>query len=914
MSIKNLNKFALSLILLVFLIFQSCNRNSSKAGNDWLYGSFKDPQEKYSPGAWWWWNGNALTKKEITRQLDIFVDAGMHSVSITPMEMPEDVIELPVGFKELEWMSPEWKEMLAFTLEEAEKRKIECHISVGQGWPLGDILEKYPNEIVITSTFEIERPGYFKGNAWELFKLPFTYTQRLRTKTLVDSAIIALRLVPAEPEEFTTGVDLLPEIEENGDFSCQIPEGKYKIYITQWQKGYSKTKHNPDHHIILNYLNKQAVLETMDSAYAKYTEIPGADKLVSLYHDSWELDEMNWTADFPAEFKKRRGYDLFPYLPFVSNFYITEPETETAFYDTIQYVRYDMITTLVELFEERTLQPLSEWNHKHGYSFRNQSYGREQHPLDANFYTDIPEGEAWIINDEPNVSMINRYVSSAARLTGKNIITCETNTNVYNTFRLSLDQVKRTTDLTFISGMNQLFLHGYNYSPAEAGIPGWARYGTFFSVNNPWWPYVKKYTTYIRRLSFIMQNTIPQANIALYTPDADIWKKQSREFKPYPENVEPWYIYDLWKAVHTCGYNTNYLSDRVISESEVVNGQIIFNGHAFDLLILEDVHSIPLETIKKLEITVEKGGKLALIGQTPGASAGYLQAKTKGEEIKKIVANLIQNHPGRVKVFPSPDKDQNLTAFVSDILQKMQVQPDLDIQNPSEEVTQVYHTIKGKDIFFVVNSNPEKDKELIIKLPDDGKNTSLWDPQTGERFNLTVDNNSLKLMLPAASSWLLVRDHYKPDAPLYNYSSPEFKNQLSINDWKIHCHHITGEVFQYNTTELSDLSKNEKFRNFAGVLSYEAHFEIDDKFKTILIPAEKSVTDLYINDQLVGSNYYGRHQYNVEKYLKQGSNTIKINVTTTLGNFMDGKDALAKRWKKNVKPIKTGIYENILTD
>ena len=33
--------------------------------------------------------------------------------------------------------------------------------------------------------------------------------------------------------------------------------------------------------------------------------------------DSLELDHANWTDDLPAEFARRRGYDLAPYLPFV---------------------------------------------------------------------------------------------------------------------------------------------------------------------------------------------------------------------------------------------------------------------------------------------------------------------------------------------------------------------------------------------------------------------------------------------------------------------------------------------------------------------------------------------------------------------------------------------------------------------
>jgi len=486
------------------------------------------------------------------------------AVSIVPIETPEDVTGFPEGYHKIDWMSEEWKELLAYAIKEAEKKNIEVHISIGQGWPLGDITKKYPSEIVITDTITVNGPCNYKGNVWNLFTLKGQYLMRNRSAHLIDSSVFALRLLPANPKEFTIGKEYKDRLDEQGNFSISVPDGKYKIYISIWQKGYSCTKHNPDNHLTLNYIQKDAVRETMDSAFKNYISIPGSKKLKSLYHDSWELDELNWGSDFHKEFMKRRGYDILTYLPFVSNFYLENPEPETPFYDTVQYVRNDYIKTVCELFEERTLKVLSEWNKQHGYAFRNQGYGREQHPLDANLYLDIPEGESWFRGDDIEISMINRYVATAAHLNNIRKITSETNTNVNNIYRVNLPEIKRLTDLNYISGMTQVFLHGYNYSPQPVEAPGWVRYGTFFSEHNPFWTYMPVYTKYIQRVSSVIQNAEPKANIAIYSPDHDILKKQSREFKPFPEKINPWYIYELWKTIHNCGYNSHYTSDKVI--------------------------------------------------------------------------------------------------------------------------------------------------------------------------------------------------------------------------------------------------------------------------------------------------------------------------------------------------------------
>jgi hypothetical protein len=37
--------------------------------------------------------------------------------------------------------------------------------------------------------------------------------------------------------------------------------------------------------------------------------------LIGIEDESWEGGEFTWTQKFAEEFKRRRGYDLIPYLP-----------------------------------------------------------------------------------------------------------------------------------------------------------------------------------------------------------------------------------------------------------------------------------------------------------------------------------------------------------------------------------------------------------------------------------------------------------------------------------------------------------------------------------------------------------------------------------------------------------------------
>jgi hypothetical protein len=62
-------------------------------------------------------------------------------------------------------------------------------------------------------------------------------------------------------------------------------------------------------------------------------------------------------------------------------------------------------------------------------------------------------------------------------------------TNTRGVFKASLEEIKRHDDMNFITGINHSVLHGYNYSPAMAGFPGWVRFGSYFNEHNTWWPY-----------------------------------------------------------------------------------------------------------------------------------------------------------------------------------------------------------------------------------------------------------------------------------------------------------------------------------------------------------------------------------------------------------------------------------------
>src|SRR5260370_11988744 len=100
----------------------------------------------------------------------------------------------------------------------------------------------------------------------------------------------------------------------------------------------------------------------------------------ALLSDSVEVYGSDWTGDLLDEFRKRRGYDLTPYLPAL----VGDIGDKTA------AVRHDWGKTLTELANERYLTPLHEFAQQHVTRFRSQTYGIPPVTLSSNALVDLP--------------------------------------------------------------------------------------------------------------------------------------------------------------------------------------------------------------------------------------------------------------------------------------------------------------------------------------------------------------------------------------------------------------------------------------------------------------------------------------------------------------------------------------------
>ncbi len=117
------------LCLSVIAIHNSCSRNSK--------GSQFDNASK--PYARYWWFASEIKEEDVKYNLDWLKENGFGGVELAwvyPLNRfnPEDTTYTP----RQEWLSPEWTDIVDFTIRYADSIGLGCDLTLGTLWPFGD--------------------------------------------------------------------------------------------------------------------------------------------------------------------------------------------------------------------------------------------------------------------------------------------------------------------------------------------------------------------------------------------------------------------------------------------------------------------------------------------------------------------------------------------------------------------------------------------------------------------------------------------------------------------------------------------------------------------------------------------------------------------------------------------------------
>ena len=896
---------------------------------DPIWAGFREPPASVRPFVRWWWNGDKLAKDEILRELDLMKAAGIGGVEINSIKFPAS--KDPLNIPSLDWLSPEWCAMVKTATEGAKARGLTADIIVGSGWPFGGrfLPREHQTKILSVGRRKVTGPTTVTITEPEMFAA-VDLTLHSKNDTIFKS-VKWVHVTPAALDRFQPGLDVTSRFRE-GRLTVDVPAGEHLVHFFVIQEGFQAVINGApgSDGPVLNHFSRAATdfyLNHMSEGMKPHLGRLG-DHFRAFFCDSLELEGANWNEDLPEEFQRRRGYDLVPWLPdllqktgqmgdAVANDDAVKAGVELA--DDVQRVRYDYWITLIELFRERFFEPFLAWCRAQGVQSRVQAYGHGYDPLESSLLVDIPECETWLNlhTGTPRQlgahSINNKFTASGARLAGKRLVSCEEITDTNYVFFTPLEMIKIAGDESNLSGVTHSILHGFNYSPPAAGFPGWVRYGSYFNEQNPWWPYARRWMDYKARLSWLLQQADPQANIAILHPLADLWSRWGMQRDPFPKVRHPEYAHQFWQALHRNGHNCDYTSENILVRSTMKDGAAVFNARRYDTLILLEVDTLRLDTARALADFAKVGGRIVMIGRAPSVAPGWKARGAQDQAVRETMLRVLADHPSTCRVVAAPAKGEDLLAWFQRVRGQCGLVPDVAFAAASPHVSQTFHKIGDRDAFFLVNSSREQAATVQARFRTAGRAPWVWDAETGKRRVLAWDDapNALTLRLEPAESRLIVFEKAAAEAPAREVVPTDTGAVDVTGVWRVELRHMDGSRREVSLDALRNLGQLDGLAGFAGQAIYRLRFGAGDaaNVRFIDLGTVREISEVTLNGSALGVRWYGRHLYALPDGLRADGNELEIRVTTISGNYAKSLTAneAAQRWTKNLPARPMGL-------
>ena len=837
-------------------------------------------------------------------------------------------------------MSDEWISVLQTAVQATKARGMTCDMIVGSGWPYGaeSLARADQTQMMALGTRNLTGSQHLTVKTADLLhevspRFVSAYRDPLKE-------LISVLLVLAQVDQATASVPV--PIDPNREtISLDVPAGDHVLYFLVKLTGFMAVINGAPGASgpVLNHFRASSVQGYLDRISDRLSAKLGplSDHFRAFFTDSIELEGENWCDDMLAEFHRRRGYDLAPFLPFVlfkvgeMGNAVSAPYGATftpAFKKQTELVRYDFERTKRELFLERFVATFVSWCHKNGVKSRMQAYGMECDPIAAGMMLDIPECETWIRTEQilpfgdgdydhgRSYTMVNKFVSSAAHLAGKQLISCEEMTNTDDPFHASLERIKVAGDQSMLSGVTQSVLHGFNYSPLAAPFPGWVRYGTFFNERNTWWPYFKLWTDYKARLSALVQHAEMQADIAILPPEADLASKYGFQRDPFPRTAYPGYLFKLWEVIQQNGSGCDYLNETIINQSTIEHGRITFRTRSYKAIVLPEVESLHPATAKQLQAFVATGGTILFLGKTPHLAAGLAHNTEESSEVARIFTDMRARY---TSLTPLETVDEhNMVDWYRSLQQRHSLRPTVEISAPRDFISQIHYRTAGQEIFFFSHNGPQDRHTFEATFRINQKQAWLWNPETGSRSSLPLTGSgpTLHLSLGPSESQLIVFGSAPPSHAAETTSTSMLGSEpahvIDIDGpWHLQLTSVDGTTNSVELPNATDLDQLPAYQSFAGTLAYRKQFTVNATPlpNRLTLGRPHAVTEVELNGKPLGVRWYGEHVYDLSHALVLGPNQLTIKVTTTLGNYLKSlkENRTAQAWAADTPSVPVGL-------
>ena len=650
--------------------------------------------------------------------------------------------------------------------------------------------------------------------------------------------------------------------------------------------------------------------ETHFNAYLGeiYKRIPAEDRKCwkIVVQDSYETGGQNFTDNFLQIFKERYGYDPLPFLPVYAGVVVGSEEISDRFL-------WDMRRLVADKVAYDYVGGLREVSHKHGLTTWLENYGHWGYPgefLQYGGQSDEIGGEFWSEGSLGDIE--NRAASSCGHIYGKNKIWAESFTAGGGGYHRYPAMMKQRGDRFFSEGINGTLLHLYiaqPYEDREPGVNAW--FGNEFNRTNTWFPHMDLFTTYLKRTNYMLQQGLNIADVAYFIGE-DAPKMTGIADPELPK-----------------GYQFDYINAEVIERDLFVKDGLLTlpHGTQYKILVLPKLETMRPELLTKIQQLIEAGA--AVLGPAPQRSPSYENYPQADKEVSQL-ANTLWSQIDPATKSARIGKGILMDGLnMTQALQLINCVPDCKL-NTDNQVLYNHRNTEGIEIYFITNQQ-DQPITLTPEFRVKDRQPEFWNPVTGEirllsSFQQTESGTLIPLKLDTYESAFIVfrnKPATKPKALEVNLNFPTPEKVTELSSWTVYFDkEKRGPETPIRMNPLIDLTNSDQFdiQHYSGTIRYQTQFKLDNK------PAGKlylnlnefsAMAKVKVNGQYAGGVWTAPYKVNISDFVKEGENTIEVEVTTTWKNRLIGDLKLpqaerktwvtAQPWKADSPLDKSGL-------
>jgi hypothetical protein len=680
-------------------------------------------------------------------------------------------------------------------------------------------------------------------------------------------------------------IDLTPRMRADGTLDWTPPAGRWVVL----RFGYSLTgaRNSPASPeatgLEVDKLSRAHVKSYFDNYLDQYKDtvgpLMGKRGLQYVITDSWEAGVANWTDLMIAEFGRRRGYDMRPWLPVLAGRVVESAESSDRFL-------WDFRRTLSELVAENHYDQLTTILHARGMGRYTESHegGRAfiADGMEVKRAADIPMSAMWC--EAPGIS--SRYgesdvreSASVAHIYGQNLVAAESLTAYLHAWQYSPETLKSTADRLLANGLNRFVIHTSVHQPVNDKIPGLGLgpFGQWFTRHETWAEQARPWTTYLARSSYMLQQGKFAADILYYYgEDSNITALFSGTLPDIP-----------------AGYNFDFVNaDALKNMLAVTDGKIrTASGMSYRLLALDpNSRYMSLGVLKKVRELVKAGA--VVVGPKPIESPSLADNQAEFRTIADEVWGRGSGE-GKGKVRGGETMAQALDA--------LRVPPDFEYTKPREDTSLrfVHRRLADGDVYWVSNTN-NRPEILESTFRVEGKAPELWHAETGfsepAPYTIAGGRTTVPLRLdPNGAVFVVFRKAAAEPSRALPVPVESVLGSIT-GAWDVTFQPDRGAPDRITLVSLSSWSDSPDpgVKYFSGTATYTKTIEAPaDWFKEgaklwLDLGDVKNIAQVSVNGRPLGILWKTPFRADVTSALKPGSNALEIKVANLWVNRLIG--------------------------